>query len=65
MGAKVERRREDVMGEGMKRERWGEEGVARTCWIFLAPERCVRIEGHLMARERSRWRRAVQESGPV
>lgn len=39
----------------------GEEdsvGVARTCCTFLAPASWVRMLGHLMAFERSIWRRA-------
>lgn len=51
--------------EERKRSRWGEEGVARICWIFLLPARWVRIDGHLIAAERSRCRRAVQEDGEV
>lgn len=43
-----------------KRARCGESGVASSCWIFLLPARCVRMEGHLIAAERSRWRRADQ-----
>ena len=38
-------------------------GVARTCWTFLEPARWVRMEGHLMARERSRWYRARHAVG--
>lgn len=45
-----------------KRARCKEEGAARACWIFLEPARCVRMEGHLMAAERSRWRRETQDS---
>lgn len=48
-----------------KRDRCGEDGVARICWIFFEPAKCVRIEGHLMAAERSRCKRAFQESGEV
>jgi len=36
----------------------GEVGVARTCCTFLAPASWVRIVGHLMAFDRSIWRRA-------
>lgn len=40
-------------------------GVARTCWTFFAPASWVRTEGHLMAFDRSIWRRESQalESG--
>lgn len=47
---------------GRKRDRCEEEGVARICCTFLVPARCVRIEGHLMAAERSRWRRESHDS---
>ena len=47
------------------RDKWDEDGVARICWTFLDPAKCVRMEGHLMAAERSRWRRAFQDSGEV
>lgn len=43
----------------------GEEGggEARTCWIFLEPASWVRMLGHFMARERSRWYRESQAVG--
>lgn len=44
---------------------WGEEGVARICCIFFEPARCVKMEGHLIDAERSRCRRAFQDSGEV
>lgn len=65
MAAKVERRRAAVEGSGRKRGRWGDCGVAMTCWIFLEPARCVRIEGHFIAALRSRCRRAGQDEGGV
>lgn len=37
-----------------------EVDVARTCWTFFAPASWVRIVGHLMAFERSIWRRPFQ-----
>ena len=43
-----------------KRSRCVDEGVARICWIFLEPARWVRIEGHFIAADRSRWSRADQ-----
>ena len=46
-----------------KRSRWGDEGVASVCWIFFEPARCVRMDGHFIAAERSRWSRAGQEVG--
>ena len=61
MAAKVERTRAAVEGSVRKRDRCGELGVARTCWIFLEPARWVRMEGHFMAALRSRWRREGQE----
>lgn len=63
MAAKVERTRAAVEGSGRKRDRCGDCGVARTCWIFLEPARCVRMEGHFMAALRSRWRREGQDDG--
>lgn len=39
--------------------------MARICWIFFDPAKCVRMEGHLMAADRSRWRRAFHEFGEV
>ena len=63
MAAKVVRTRSARTGSRRKRERCGDEGVARTCCTFLLPARCVRIEGHLMAAERSRCRRLVQKVG--
>ena len=35
-------------------------GVARTCCTFFAPASWVKIVGHLMAFDRSIWRRAFQ-----
>ena len=61
MAAKVERTRSAVAGSARKRERCGDWGVASTCWIFLEPARCERIEGHFIAALRSRCRRADQE----
>ena len=48
-----------------KRSRCGDEGVARICCIFFDPARCVRIDGHLIAAERSRWSRASQDFDEV
>ena len=39
--------------------------MARICCIFFEPAKCVRMEGHLMDAERSRCRRAFQDSGEV
>ena len=68
-GANVERSLSKVVGEwlGRKEERWSGPGglEVRTCWIFLLPERCSRMEGHLMAAERSRWWRPAQWEGEV
>ena len=36
----------------------GDVGVARTCCTFLAPANWVKIDGHLIAFERSIWNRA-------
>lgn len=38
-------------------------GVANICCIFLLPARWVRIDGHLIAAERSNCRREDQDSG--
>ncbi len=39
--------------ECRNRDRCGEEGVASVCWVFLEPARCVKMDGHLIAAERS------------
>ena len=67
MAAKVARIRdatavvsEMAFERARRRSRWVDEGVARICWIFLEPARWVRMEGHLIAADRSRWSRADQ-----
>ena len=52
--------RSRISGEGRKRSRCCEPGVARICWTFFEPARCVRMEGHLIAADRSRCRRDDQ-----
>lgn len=66
-GAKVERRRDKVLSEavGRKRRRWSGDVLVRTCCTFLQPASWVSTLGHLMAAERSRWRRDLQESTAV
>lgn len=64
MAAKVWRMRWRKGEEGgRKRSRYGDEGAASVCWIFLEPARWVRMEGHLIAALRSRCIRESHESG--
>ena len=68
MAANVARIRSTYAAEEVddrKRDRCGEDGVARICCIFFEPAKCVRIEGHLIDAERSRCSRAFQDSGEV
>lgn len=65
IAAKVARMRSmnaaEVWDDDRKRSSNGEEGVAKTCCIFFEPARWVRIEGHLMAADRSRCSRASHD----
>lgn len=68
MAANVARMRSTYAAEEVgerKRDKWGEDGVARVCCIFFEPAKCVRMEGHLIDAERSRCRRAFQDSAEV
>lgn len=64
-GAKVERSDDRVVSVacGRKWRRWSGKVEVRTCWTFLEPASWVRTVGHLIAADRSRWRRADHDLG--
>ena len=57
MAANVDRMRSMYAADEVddkKRDRCGDDGVARICCIFFEPAKWVRMEGHLIEAERSR-----------